>query len=192
MNNKRCLLLAFVFITCISNAQNLAEAIKNKDTVLAAKLISQGSDPNQKDENGTTHLMNACRFGEVDMAVFLLGHGAKVDEFRSPKGRTPLMVACAYWSGVNMVELLVKNGADVNIASTDGSTALMLAAGLEKLDVVNYLIKQGAHVTAKNNAGQTALDMAIKGKVDEFMNTVKDTRFDKEKTIESLKAAMAK
>jgi len=192
MVNKIYLLLLFVFITFVSHAQTLEEAIQKKDTALAAKLISQGSDPNQKDKYGTTLLMGACHFADVAMARFLLAHGAGVNDPRSPKGRTPLMVACAYWSGMNMVELLVDKGADVNITSTDGTTALMLAASLEKIEVVNYLLAHGANVAAKNNAGQTALDLAVNGKVEDYMKNIKDIKFDREKTIESLKAAMGK
>ena len=40
-------------------------------------------------------------------------------------------------------------------------------------------------------AGKTALDLAIANKVESYMPTsVKDTRFDKEKVIEVLMAAM--
>jgi ankyrin repeat protein len=174
-------------------AQTLKEAIAKQDTVLAAKLIKEGADPNKKDENGITLLMQTCHFPDLAGAHFLLSHGATVNQPRSSKGRTVLMIACAYWCGVDMVTLLVKNGSDVNVQSQDGSTALMLAAASEKLDVVIYLLEHGADANKKNSIGKTALDLATAGKVEEYMEkTIKDTRFDKEKVIENLKTAMKK
>jgi uncharacterized protein len=191
MNCQKQLLFLVLFASLTANAQTLNEAIRKQDTVLASKLISQGSDPNQKDENGTTPLMTACRFSEVEIARFLINHGATINQPRSPKGRTTLMVACAYYSGINIVQLLVEKGADVNLTADDGSTALMLASGSEKLDVVNFLLAHGANASMKDKAGKTALDFAANGNVEDWMKTsIKDSRIDKEKTIESLKAAM--
>jgi len=181
------------FGTFNSNAQTLKEAIAKKDTILAAKLIKGGTDPNEKDTNGSSVLMDICHFPDLPVARFLLRRGATVNGPRSPKGRTPLMVACAYWCGLDMVKLLVENGADINASSQDNTTALMLAATSEKLDVVNYLLEHGANVDKKNNADKTALDLAKEGKVEEYAEAaIKDTKFDKEKTIASLEKAMKK
>lgn len=186
-----------LMLICFANsgtyAQTLKEAIKKKDTVLAARLISEGANPNAKDSIGGTILMDLCHFPDMPIAGFILRHGATVNEPRSPKGRTALMVACAYWCGVDMVKLLVENGADVNAVSQDGTTALMLAAQSEKLDVVNYLLEHGADANKKNAAGKTALDLATANKVEDYMGkAIKDTRFDREKTMESLEKAMKK
>ena len=189
----RSFFLFFLLIVSISNvtAQALKDVIKT-DTILAAKMIKEGADPNAKDANGTTMLMDVCHFPNLPVAVFLLRHGATVDQPRSPKGRTALMVACAYWCGADMVKLLVANGANVNIQSDDGSTALMLAAMNEKLDVVIYLLQHGADPAKKNKAGNSALDLAMAGKVEDYMiKAIKDTRFDKDLVIEELKKAMA-
>ncbi len=75
----------------------------------------------------------------------------------------------------------------------DGTSPLMLAASNEKLDVVNYLLDHGADANKKNTAGKTALDLATAGKVDDDLaKSIKDTRFDKDKVIAALAAAMKK
>jgi ankyrin repeat protein len=187
--------LLIFFLPIVSIASASAQALKDvikTDTALAAKMIKEGADPNEKDANGTTLLMDACHFPNLPVAGFLLRHGATVDQPRSAKGRTALMVACAYWCGADMVKLLVENGAEVNIQSDDGSTALMLAAMNEKLDVVIYLLQHGADPSKKNKAGKSALDLAMAGKVEDYMKTsIKDTRFDKDQVIEELKKAVA-
>ena len=44
-------ILLFTFLSITASAQTLAEAISNKDTAAAAKLILAGADVNKPDEN---------------------------------------------------------------------------------------------------------------------------------------------
>ncbi len=186
-------MLLFMFVSVTVTAQTLAEAINNKDTVTAAKLILAGADVNKADENGSTFLIGACRWGtDTVMEKFLLQHGAHPDAPRSPKGRTSLIVACAYYGDVPMCSLLVQFGADVNAAANDGTTALMLAAKNEKSNLVAYLIKAGANVAAKDANGNTALAYAQNGTIDEWMlKSMPDAKIDKDATIKILAAALA-
>jgi len=186
------LLVSLLILANISlKAQTLQDAIKAKDTDLARILIIKGENVNEVNAQGSTMLMEACHFPELEIAAFLLRHGAMIDQPRSPKGRTALMVACAYWSGLDMVKLLLEYHPDVNAVSNDGTTALMLAAQFEKLDVVNFLLQHGANAKMKNKAGLTALDLAKNGKVEDYMiKGIKDTRFDKAAVIASLEAAL--
>ena len=187
------IVLGLCLYASVAFGQPLNEALKAKDTLLALSLMAKGADPNAQDAQGTTMLMRACHFPDISTASFLLRHGVKPDEPRSAKGRTALMVACAYWCGVDMVKLLIAHKADVNASALDGTTPLMLAAQNEKQDVVDYLLAHGAKAGAKDSKGQTALDYSRKGKVEEYMTTsIKDTRFNKEAVIASLEAAMTK
>lgn len=172
-------------------SQSLSEAIAKKDTLAALAFINGGADVNAVDKSGSTLLMNACRWADADIAGFLLRHGADANKPRSAKGRSPLMVACAYYSGQTICKMLIDAGADVNAVAQDGTTALMLAAQNAKLDVVILLINRGATAKAKNNAGQTALDFANKATVDDYLKqSVKDTRLDKDAVIGVLQKAV--
>jgi ankyrin repeat protein len=88
-------------------------------------------------------------------------------------GSTPLMRA-AYYDNLDMVRLLVERGADVKAAQADGTTAMMLAAGVkyaitqqgdpkkagtvaDAYEIVKLLDEKGADVNAANATGQTAL-----------------------------------
>jgi ankyrin repeat protein len=62
---------------------------------------------------------------------------------------------------VQIVEILLEKGADVNAKDQDGDTALIRASGEGHIDVVKLLLEQGADVNAKNNAGATALIWAF-------------------------------
>lgn len=186
-------MLLFMFVSVTATAQTLTEAINNKDTATAAKLILAGADVNKPDENGSTFLISSCRYGtDTLMEKFLLQHGAHPDAPRSPKGRTSLIVACAYYGDIPMCSLLLQFGADVNAAANDGTTALMLAAKNEKSNLVAYLIKMGANVAAKDANGNTALAYAQSGTVDEWMlKSMPNAKLDKDATIKILTAALA-
>ncbi len=171
-------------------SQTLKDALDKKDTVAALKLIKAGGDINAVDNNGTSPLMNACRWGDEPMVYFLLVNGATPDKPRSAKGRTALIVACAYYSGKTICGLLIDKGADVNAVTNAGETALMYAAQNAKVDVVMLLLKKGADPKLKDNAGKTALDYARSGEITDYViKSNKDTRIDKLEVIKILEGA---
>ena len=77
----RSILSIIILLSAIhtySKAQTLAEALSKNDTILAAQLIEKGADPNATDANGSSLLMDACRWGNAEKVRFLLSHGANV------------------------------------------------------------------------------------------------------------------
>ncbi len=125
----------------------------------------------------------------IDLMKILLRHGAQVNaQLRTPtlyrahtpgdgnlgQGSTPLMRA-ARNADVAAMQLLLANGADPAIRQKNGTTALMLAAGLghglgvfakeyatepAMLEAVRILAEQKVDVNAANDAGETALHFA--------------------------------
>jgi ankyrin repeat protein len=61
---------------------------------------------------------------------------------------------------VEIAELLITKGAQVNALSKDGVSALMVAAGHNNAPMIGLLLRSGADANLKNSAGQTALDIA--------------------------------
>ena len=55
------------------------------------------------------------------------------------------------------IEVLIQQGADVNIKNKDGNTALIIASEKGSLDLVNMLLENGADVQQKDGRGWTAL-----------------------------------
>ena len=59
-----------------------------------------------------------------------------------------------------MVKTLIEGGAQVEGASFDGRTALMMAAMFNRTEIIKYLVSKGADPKAKDANGITALDAA--------------------------------
>jgi ankyrin repeat protein len=94
-----------------------------------------------------------------------------------PKGTTPLMLASAN-GYLDIVEFLVKHGANLNAKGEYGSTALMLAASAGHLDVVRFLVEHGADIFEKDKDNKDASNHASDHgheKVAEYLARLKST-----------------
>ena len=98
--------------------------------------------------------------------------------------RTPLHEA-ASWGHMEIAELLIDNGADVNVKSGFGQTPLHWACMNKGRHVAELLITKGADVNAIDAAGQTPLDWAEEEKQTETADLL---RKHGGKTGEELKA----
>ena len=102
-------------------------------------------------------LLAAIRAGNHRSAADLLSRDKELVNVRDRRGETPLMHAGVY-SDAAMVKLLLDHGADVNLASPDGATALIRAAG--DFAKVELLLARGAKVDARSKMGRTPLLIA--------------------------------
>ena len=79
-----------------------------------------------KSETGSTALHSAARYGSVEGIVLLLDLHAEVNA-RDQEGRTPLFVACSSpRKEIEVVRLLLANGADPEIRDTEGKSVFDL------------------------------------------------------------------
>ncbi len=106
----------------------------------------------------------AASAGNKDIVLLLLEHGAAVDDRRETSGRTALMqVLYSDASRADVVELLLKQGADANARDASGVTVLMYAAMAgSKVEIVEMILAHGAEVNAAETGGRrvTALHLA--------------------------------
>ena len=92
----------------------------------------------------------------------VLNKGADVNaRSGSTFGWTPL-ISAIYHHQVEVVELLVARGAQVNLADDKGQTPLVWAIKVwgENTNVVHYLVQHGADPTLRDKYGGTAFDAA--------------------------------
>ena len=169
-----------------------AEAKPAEPVPEAAQLLRDAKAPNSQVNRA---LSNAAFVGDIEAVKQHLAAGTDVDVkggYSSTADtltikladRTPLHEA-ASWGHMEIAELLIDNGADVNVKSGFGQTPLHWAAGNEGRQVAELLIAKGADVNAKDDYGNTPLDRAIQFKKPETADLL---RKHSGKTGEELKA----
>jgi len=160
---------AFLCVLCVltggelaaAATSDLADAVMRRDTAAIRAMMQRHADVNVPQNDGTTALMWAARYDDVDAADLLIRAGAKVS-VSNRDGATALQLAAINGS-TSMLEKLIKAGADPNAPlSATGDTALMLAARTGKTGALNVLLESGANVNAKESwGGTTALMWAV-------------------------------
>lgn len=136
------------------------------DTAVA--LVEYGADPTFKDTSGGSALSNATFFGHTDVVLAILekmpelsapvgnellllsaglGHekiaaalikkGVDVDA-RGVKSRTPLMAAAAF-NKIELIKILLENGADPMVVDEDETTALQVAVNKGNQEIISLL-----------------------------------------------------
>jgi len=85
--------------------------------------------------------------------------GSDLNIPESTRGSTPLITSAAL-GRIEVAEILIEGGADINYKNEDGSTALHTAIAFGKTEVAEILIDAGIDLNIKNNDGSTALHTA--------------------------------
>lgn len=88
--------------------------------------------------------------------------GQRVIEIPDKFGNLPIMIAVNR-NNLDMVELLISKGCDVNAQNENGKTALMLAAFAGKLNIIKELHASDASLTLRDKAGLSVLHYAVDG-----------------------------
>jgi ankyrin repeat protein len=160
----------------------LFQAVSEQNVSVVNWLLEKGADPNARDENGVTPLMQASSAGDIEMAQLLIGRGAKVNAKAKCLGTvhdsggvpvydgTTALMRAAKGGHFALVKLLLRKGANANAQAEFccseapkkklGWTVLMHAADTGNLSMAKLLIKKGADVNAKTTFGWTALEQA--------------------------------
>ena len=133
------------------------QAVRANDLTALRSLVKAGG-ANARDDRGSTPLHYAAAYGSIEAMRFLLASGAAVDA-RNDFEATPLMWAA---TEPEKVRLLVERGADVNLKSKMGRTAVWLAAANDgSFGTVKYLLDHGAVLDGSELlAAASANDMA--------------------------------
>ena len=181
----------------------LVVAVINAHYDLAVHLLERGADPNASEQGWTAlHQLvwtrrpntnknqhnpsprQSGRVTDLELVEALVAHGADVDarQTKEPRdgyrnrlnriGATPFLLA-AKVVDLKLMRLLLDLGADPLVTNEDGTTALLVAAGVgvwpnesagsmeEALDAVRLMIELGDVATTVDDHGDTALHGSV-------------------------------
>ncbi|HVE60331.1 MAG TPA: ankyrin repeat domain-containing protein [Chitinophagaceae bacterium] len=108
----------------------------------AAFLLQKGMNPNVMSWHHVTILHDMAQKGDIAKAELLIKHGAEINAVDGEYQSTPLGMAVR-WGHIEMVEYLLKQGADPNRSGAPWSTPLKWAKKKEHNEIENVLRKAG-------------------------------------------------
>lgn len=169
----------------------LRDIVQKRDSDLIdtqATLLTTTEKKNVK-KDGTLRWMMETNVGKKDeyFTIWYLAANGKVRELdvllnapskqadinqRDPDfGLTPLHYACKS-AKLSMVQYLMTHGADLNLRTPDGRTALHLAAAYSTKEVVLELLGACMDYDAVDNYGCTAMQMAVQNRNNRTMEVL--------------------
>ena len=137
---------------------SLDKAVQYNNINEVRRHLNEGSNVNQRDENGQTPLHYAAQRGATEVAQTLIDRGASLN-VKDKDGRTPLHLA-AEIVYTPMIDLLIAKGANIHSQDKDGRVALhytVLGSGNE---ATLFLLSKGAAVDARDKRNWTPLYLA--------------------------------
>lgn len=157
--------------------RRLVNAEADRDTAAVRTLLKQRVDVNGARADGSTALLWAAHWNDLEVVDLLLRAGANVNT-ADDLGVTPLNQASEN-TNFAMVERLLKAGANPNLAQASGMTPLMTAAHTGNLPVVQILLAHGANVNVSTTETKsTALMWAVSDKFPEIAKVLIGARAD--------------
>jgi len=134
----------------------LVNAAKDQNAQQVRTLLNGHPDVNVRSEDGSTALLWAAHWNDLQTATLLVRAGADANTANDFK-MTPLAQACTN-GNAEFVDLLLKAGANPNSPIGTGETPLMTCARTGSAEAVRMLLVHGADANAKEpNQNQTAL-----------------------------------
>ncbi|MCF8231210.1 MAG: ankyrin repeat domain-containing protein [Bacteroidales bacterium] len=171
------LIIIFVFISITSFADSpddreVLRTIRKGNITKLQSFISNGLDVN-KIYDDRTLLNYAIRKDEYAICKELVKAGADINRFHDD--RSPLIQAVRTHN-FEILEWLIGKGAKLDLADSNGNTALTYAVQREKLDMVKLLFESGSSSAKKNNRGKTPFEYVNRyheNPVLEYINKIK-------------------
>jgi uncharacterized protein len=137
--------------------QEMFTAVKSRDVTRVKELLSQDETlAHTKTENGESPLLLSVYYGAKDVTEFLLHRGVELNMFE----------AASIGNTQKVQEFLQENPEAINNYSSDGWTALALAAFFGHKETAEFLLAKGADLMKRstNSMDNTPLHAALAGR----------------------------
>ena len=161
----------------------IEELVRSCDLEQIKKHVKTYRQVTRPDCDGENLLINALRPDEfcdsTEVIKYLLSlckerridHRKEIVNTPNKDGQMPLwLVSCEKITGnrawettkLKLIELLVENGAEINVVSTGNSSALYIASQVHNTNIVKYLLDKGANPDIEADNYYTPLNIAAR------------------------------
>lgn len=160
-----------------SNGENaLKKAISMSKFDIVKYLIEQGADINAKDNRGISILISSLRHPKL--LELILKSGANVNTITA-KGKTPLITTIIDPNvkdkeRLNIINILLEYGTDINQITYEGGSALSYAIKRRNRSTVNFLLEHNAKVDLRLKSNKTCLMTACQEGYENYVNLLLD------------------
>ncbi|XP_072509043.1 ankyrin repeat domain-containing protein 26-like isoform X2 [Notamacropus eugenii] len=137
----------------------LIKAVQCQQEECATILLEHGADPSIMDTHHNTALHYAASGHNIMITAKLLRYKIEM-EAKNKEGYTPFLLAVTE-NNQDMVDLFLKNGANVNASDRFDRTALMIAASCDPKGVVSLLLQYDIDLSCRDTLGWTAEEYAV-------------------------------
>ena len=103
----------------------------------------------------------ACEIGFLPIIKKMIKDVADVNQVNPVNCQTPLMYASRF-GNLEIVQILLQNGANIDHKGMYGKTPLMQACRYEYLDIVKLLLQNGANIHEKDDHNETSIFYACR------------------------------
>ena len=145
----------------------VAEGKHENGVCITDLLLEHGADVNAQDNGNMTPLHFAAYYRKAEIVRVLLDRGATAD-LETDLGRTPMHALvqrphdCGN-DGVEIAQLLLEHGTDINAQDKHNITPLHFASYRGNVGIAPFLLSHGANVSAKDDLGRTPLHAVSQG-----------------------------
>jgi ankyrin repeat protein len=189
MGNRTLLLLPIIAIVTFGCSESKpavvflgnppSDEVFSKEKITDSKYVKSRLDAglhpdtiNDQTTNQDYLLTFAVRHHAIETVALLLESGAAVDVRSTGLHKTPLFQA-AFEGDMEIVELLVEAGADVNATDDLGNNVLREAILAKRTGVVEHLLEAGCNPDHRNVDGKSMRDIAIQYGTEEIKSLMK-------------------
>lgn len=137
----------------------LMEAAASENYEVIKYLIDKGANVNVQNKLGADSLTIALASGDATLATLLLDNGANPNHMWNKKNFTHLMNA-ARSGHREVLNVLLKYSAEINVQDDQGNTALHYAASQGFTEIVEDLLKSNATRDIQNIEMKKPIDLA--------------------------------
>ena len=131
-------------------------AVGNSYIDTAKILIENGANINAVDIEGWSALSYAVNNGDIEIAKLLLENKVKIKDELLIAIKSPIVE-----SSINIMKLLIENGANINYTDENGFNPLNIAIESGDMELTKFLITNGANVNSLMQDGVSLIGYAI-------------------------------